>query len=104
MTPKTSVTVDGVVLTADQVEKAWKELGKELQPEPTIACLQPVTRIGYPDQRGVVIAGRVQEIYAREVSWGGGPGHSYTVVDASGTGNTYKTVEELLKVWAPVSV
>lgn len=96
---------DVVTLTRTQVEKLLEILNtrrdRENQPKPLPACCTKVRRIRNHDCTGVVITGVVQRSYVNSPNYAGllGPTFTLTVVDPSGYGSSYLTVEEMLQSW-----
>lgn len=94
----TSIFGSTFTVSRAEVEKALTTLN-----EPTINHLQRVRRRNNSDV-GVVITGRVQELYRLGFK-SEGRGEltgAYTVVSGPGAGQTYDTVAGLLRAWEPV--
>lgn len=93
--PRSSIKVEGCVLSYDALTKAWEEINK---PEP----LANLTRVRQRNtgQNGVVIRGNVQRSYikGKQVEGNSLEG-TLTVVDINGGGDTYQNESSLLKYW-----
>jgi hypothetical protein len=94
--PKDFVTVDGVTLSRAQVEAAVVALNKV---EPHYPNLSRVKRV-HGSTVGIVLRGRIQEIYTQnEYNRRAGITGPVTIVEVSGSGNTYDSEEQMQRQW-----